>query len=66
MTACKYWLNSQIEEVKPKYIGLLGNVALEQVLGVKGIRKLRGRPIEKDGVTPSDVSPVYDSLRRWR
>lgn len=51
MAACKYWLEKQINDVQPKYIGLLGNVALEQVLGVKGIKKLRGRPIEKDGIT---------------
>jgi len=56
MKACKYWLDKQIEEVKPKYIGLLGNVALEQVLGVKGIKKLRGRPIEQGGVT---YLPMY-------
>jgi uracil-DNA glycosylase family 4 len=51
MTACKYWLDQQIAEVKPKYVGLLGNVALEQVLGLKGIKKLRGRPITHEGVT---------------
>lgn len=47
--ACSYWLQKQIEEVKPKYFLLLGNVALQAVLGLKGIKKLRGKPIEKDG-----------------
>jgi uracil-DNA glycosylase family 4 len=56
MDACKYWLDKQIEEVKPRYIGLLGNVAIQQVLGLKGIKKLRGRPIEQDGVT---YLPMY-------
>lgn len=56
MHACKYWLDAQITEVKPKFVGLLGNVALEQVLGIKGIKKLRGRPIEQDGIT---YLPMY-------
>jgi DNA polymerase-1 len=47
--ACRYWLDYQLEEVRPRFVGLLGNIALEAVLSVKGIRKLRGRAIEKNG-----------------
>ena len=56
MTACRYWLDQLIAEVKPKFIGLLGNIPLHQVLGLKGIRKLRGRPIQQDGIT---YLPMY-------
>ena len=48
--ACRKWLNYQIALVKPKYVLLLGNVPLQAVLGLKGIKSLRGRPIEKNGV----------------
>src|SRR5262245_17219166 len=48
--ACRKWVKYQIAMVKPKYIALLGNVALQSVLGVKGIKKMRGRPIEADGI----------------
>src|SRR5262245_65217529 len=44
------WVKYQMAMVKPKYVALLGNVALQSVLGVKGIKKMRGRPIEADGI----------------
>lgn len=47
---CKPWLDEEIKSVKPKYILLLGNTPLLSVLGEKGIKKFRGRPVEKDGV----------------
>lgn len=50
INACKVWLDKELEYVKPKYVLLLGNTPLLSVLGLKGIRKLRGRPVEKDGV----------------
>lgn len=50
INACKFWLDSQLAEVRPKYVLLLGAVPLQSVLGLKGIKKLRGKPIEKDGV----------------
>ena len=48
--ACRYWLQEQFEYIKPKYVMLMGNVALESVFGVKGIKRMRGKPIEKDGI----------------
>lgn len=47
---CKPWLDYELSKVKPKVVLLVGNVALESVLGLKGIKKLRGQPIEKGGV----------------
>ena len=48
--ACKKWLDYQIAKVKPKYVLLLGNVPLAAALGFTGIRKARGKPVEKDGI----------------
>lgn len=50
INACKTWLDKEIAYVKPKYVLLLGNTPLWAVLNLKGIRKIRGKPIEKDGV----------------
>jgi uracil-DNA glycosylase family 4 len=54
--ACKKWLKYQIAMVKPKFILTLGNVPLFSLLGLTGIKKLRGKPVEKDGMT---VLPTY-------
>ena len=47
---CKPWLDKEIKKVKPKFVLLLGNTALESVTGKKGIKKARGKPIEEDGI----------------
>lgn len=51
--ACKVNLQKEIDEVKPKFIILLGAVALKGVLGKgeAGIMDIHGTPIEKDGIT---------------
>ena len=49
--ACSKWLEYQIESVKPMFVLLLGNTALQSALGQKGITKLRGRPIKQEGIT---------------
>lgn len=49
--ACRRWLEYQIDEIKPQFVLLLGNTALQSALDEKGITKLRGRPIKRDGVT---------------
>lgn len=48
--ACNHWLQYQIKQVKPRFILLLGNVALQSVTGKSGIKSKRGRPFEKDGI----------------
>jgi len=48
--ACSKWLQYQMAMVKPKYVLLLGNTPLLAALGKTGIRKARGKPVEKDGI----------------
>lgn len=48
--SCRVWINKEIAHRRPKYVLLLGNTPLLSVLGLKGIRSLRGRPIERGGV----------------
>lgn len=56
--ACRYFLEAEIERVRPKFILCLGNEALLAVLGKSGITKYRGRPYEAHGaqVVPT-ISP---------
>lgn len=49
--ACKELLESEIAQVKPKYVLLLGATALKAVLGKSKITQLHGTFIEKEGVT---------------
>lgn len=49
--ACKRWIQAEIRAIKPKFILTLGNVPLQSLLGLKGIKRLRGMPIERDGIT---------------
>jgi uracil-DNA glycosylase family 4 len=46
---CDYWLKKEIAKVKPRFILTLGNVAVFALTGTKGIKELRGKPIEKKG-----------------
>ena len=43
------YLFKQIDAINPETIVLLGNIALEGVLGLKGITKYRGKFIERNG-----------------
>lgn len=47
MVACKPYLLAEIKKVKPKAILLLGDLPMQQVLGIKGITKERGKVIEQ-------------------
>jgi uracil-DNA glycosylase family 4 len=51
--ACKVHLQREIDEVKPKFIIVMGAVALKGVLGkgASGIMDIHGVPIEKEGIT---------------
>lgn len=44
---CRRYLESQIEIVHPKIIGLMGNTAAQAVLGMQGIAQLRGRILQE-------------------
>lgn len=48
--SCKYWLDMQLQHVKPDFVLLLGNSALQAVTGKPGITARRGRPFESEGV----------------
>lgn len=47
--ACSSFLRAEMEEVRPEYVVLLGNTALQAVLGRKGISKERGHVVEWEG-----------------
>lgn len=51
IAACSKWLQYQIKRVKPKFILLMGNTPLLAITGATGIKRARGKPFEKDGVT---------------
>jgi DNA polymerase len=48
--ACKPYLLKQIEIIKPKLIVLLGDVALETLLGKNKISKIHGKPIRRNKI----------------
>jgi len=48
--ACKEHLQNQIGVIGPRLIVTLGGVALKSVLGLTGIKSLRGRPILREGI----------------
>ena len=45
---CSKYLDKQIQILKPKIIGILGNVALDYLLNLKPITKYRGTVVTKD------------------
>lgn len=47
--ACKHWLLAEIQSVQPKFILTLGNIPLQALTGLKGIKSHRGKPIEVEG-----------------
>lgn len=46
MESCRPYLRSQIDMVKPRVIGLMGNVACGALLNIQGVTALRGRVIQ--------------------
>ncbi|MGC9204926.1 MAG: uracil-DNA glycosylase family protein [Candidatus Micrarchaeia archaeon] len=48
---CRPFLIKQIEIVKPRYIVVLGNVALSALLQMNAIGLLHGKSVSKDGIT---------------
>ncbi len=48
--ACKPYIEKQIELINPKIIVLLGEIALNTLLGMKGISSQHGKIIKKDRI----------------
>lgn len=57
--ACKKWLLDEIKAVNPQFILMLGNVPLESLAGVKGIKKYRGKPIDVPG---ADLGTTHNKV----
>lgn len=52
MSTCKtLWLDKQIALIEPQVIVIVGNTALQSVLGRTGVTALHGKTIQKDGKT---------------
>ena len=57
LTACRPWLDHQIDQLNPRVIVLLGATAVESLLGIKGgMTQLRGQWLSWDG---RDVMPIF-------
>ena len=78
MKACKVYLEKEIEQIKPKFVLLLGAVALKAALGKAKITEIHGSPIVKDGITyfpifhpamifrtPTKKEPFYDDIVKF-
>jgi uracil-DNA glycosylase len=61
MTACRPWLDAELEAVKPKVLVALGATAAQSLLGRQfRVTKQRGVPIESD-IAPYVVATVHPS-----
>lgn len=49
--SCRNYLDSEIEQIKPKVICIMGNTAYQSILGGSNITKERGKFVKKDGLT---------------
>lgn len=47
--ACSRYLKAEVDLVKPKYVLVLGSVAMQATLGKSGVTQARGQSFEKDG-----------------
>jgi DNA polymerase len=56
MSACKPWLDQQLEIIKPKVIATLGRFSMNRYFPGQSISKIHGQPKKLDGVT---VAPMY-------
>lgn len=63
-------VKAEIEDIKPKFVLGLGNVALQCVTGTTGIKKKRGKPVELEGMvfvpTLSPGSFHYDPTNEYQ
>jgi len=60
--ACRPWLESELEVVKPKVIVVLGATAAQALLGSKfRVTEQRGKPLEDTGLAQYVVATVHPS-----
>ncbi|MSQ15161.1 MAG: uracil-DNA glycosylase [Dehalococcoidia bacterium] len=50
ISACKHWLDAQLELLKPKVIVTLGRYSLARYFSGESIGKIHGRHVKRDGV----------------
>ncbi len=65
ITACRPWLDKQIELIKPKMIITLGRYSMALFFPGKGISKIHGKPQKKDGVIYYPMYHPAAALHQW-
>jgi len=76
--ACKVYTQMELEQVRPKFVLLMGAAALKAVLNKSGITTIHGTPIVKDQITyfpvfhpsfalrnPSKEGPLQEDLHEF-
>lgn len=60
LKACSQWLDEEIAAVEPKFVLLLGAMAMKAALGLTGLDKHRGHEVHRDGrVYKITYHPAY-------
>jgi DNA polymerase len=58
--ACRPWLNSELEEVKPRVLVVLGATAAQALMGASfRVTQQRGQALENTGLAPYVVATVH-------
>ena len=65
ITACRPWLDKQIELIKPKMIVTLGRYSMALFFQGKGISKIHGKPQKKDGIIYYPMYHPAAALHQW-
>lgn len=61
LKACREFLVNEINTIKPNVIGLLGNIAMKQVLGKTGSLKYQGQPFWSDEFQVTCIPLIHPS-----
>jgi len=65
ITACRPWLDKQMEIIKPKMIVTLGRYSMALFFPGKGIGKIHGKPMKKDGIIYYPMYHPAAALHQW-
>ena len=65
ITACRPWLDKQIEIIEPKMIVTLGRYSMALFFPGKGISKIHGKPQKKDGIIYYPMYHPAAALHQW-